>query len=512
MRNASGRDIPEELLSRLGAEPFAGAYARNGRITGKGVNSCIVMPGEDKLARSLEDAIHKIGLRDGMTISFHHHLRNGDYVLNLVLDELARMGFRDITLAASALFECHAPLIGHIRNGVVRRIQSNYMVGPIAQAISQGLLDEPVVMRSHGGRDRAVQSGTLGIDVAFIAAPCADEYGNINGTEGASACGSLGYAFSDANYADKVIAITDNLVPYPAPRISIDQGKVDYVVVVDRIGDAKGIISGTTRMTRDPVGLQIAERAARVIDAAGYIQDGFSFQTGAGGASLAAASYVRDIMRQKGVRGSFGLGGITELLVGMLEEGLFRTLLDTQCFDLKSVESLREDRRHIEISSSMYANPFSKGSVVNKLDAVILGATEIDTDFNVNVTTGSDGSIMGGSGGHCDTAAGSKLSIIVTNLMRSRMPVVVDRVTTINTPGETVDVLVTEYGIAVNPSRPELEKNLVDAGLPVKGIDELKQIAYGLCGRPADLDDSGRVIAAVEYRDGTILDTIRQIS
>ena len=36
---------------------------------------------------------------------------------------------------------------------------------------------------------------------------------------------------------------------------------------------------------------------------------------------------------------------------------------------------------------------------------VILSALEIDTKFNVNVLTGSDGVIRGASGGHCDTAS-----------------------------------------------------------------------------------------------------------
>jgi hypothetical protein len=99
--------------------------------------------------------------------------------------------------------------------------------------------------------------------------------------------------------------------------------------------------------------------------------------------------------------------------VDMLEEGLFRNLFDVQCFDLKAVESYRNNPRHQGMSGSMYGNPHNKGAVVNNLDIMILGATEIDTDFNVNVTTGSSGVIMGGSGGHSDTAAGAKLAIVV---------------------------------------------------------------------------------------------------
>ena len=35
---------------------------------------------------SLEEAIRRSGLKDGMTISFHHHFRGGDKVVNMVVD------------------------------------------------------------------------------------------------------------------------------------------------------------------------------------------------------------------------------------------------------------------------------------------------------------------------------------------------------------------------------------------------------------------------------------------
>ena len=93
----------------------------------------------------------------------------------------------------------------------------------------------------------------------------------------------------------------------------------------------------------------------------------------------------------------------------MLEAGLFRALFDVQCFDLEAVASYRRNEAHQAMSASMYANPWNRGAVVDQLDVVVLGAAEVDLDFNVNVTTGSGGVIMGGSGGHSDTAAGAKL-------------------------------------------------------------------------------------------------------
>ena len=465
----------------------------------------------NKVVQTLREAIALAGVRSGMSISFHHHLRNGDYVLNMVMDELARAGIRDLTVNASSLFDCHRPLVDHIQSGVVTRLRCNYMAAGVGKAISAGVMRNPVEFRTHGGRPAAIADGATPIDVAFIAAPTADTMGNCTGKVGKSACGSLGYAFPDALYAKKVVVITDNLVPYPLTDRSIDETHVDYVVPVDAIGDPAGIVSGTTRITRDPVGLVMADTAARVIQASGLLKDGFSFQTGAGGASLAAAKYLKDIMLRDGIKGSFGLGGITGYLVDMLREGCFERLLDVQCFDLKAVESIREDPRHSEISSMLYASPAARSAVVDSLDVVILGATEIDTDFNVNVHTDSNGSIMGGSGGHSDTAAGAKLAMIIAPLFRARLPIVTDRVTAISTPGSTVDVLVTQRGVAVNPARADLKERLTAAGLPVCDIGALKAEAERFCGTPRKAPHGDRVVADVIYRDGTVIDHIYNV-
>lgn len=463
---------------------------------------------QQKLLPSIAEAVRQCGLCDGMTLSFHHHLRNGDHVLNMVLDAVAAQGLRHMTVNASSLFDVHMPLVDHIKNGVVSAVETDYMAGGLGAHISHGLLEKPVVFRSHGGRPYDIGRGASPVDVAFIAAPTSDPMGNCTGKTGPSACGSLGYAFPDALYAKKVVVITDNLVPYPLRDWSIDETHVDYVVKVDQIGDPAGIVSGTTKITRDPVGLVMADTAARVIAASGLLKDGFSFQTGAGGASLAAAKYLKDIMLREKIQGSFGLGGITGYMVDMLNEGCFEALLDVQCFDLKAVESIRENPRHREISAMHYASPGARSAVVDSLDVVILGATEIDLDFNVNVHTDSQGRIMGGSGGHSDTAAGAKLAMIIAPLSRARLPIVTDRVTCVSTPGDTIDVLVTQKGVAVNPRRAELAQRLRDAGLPVCGIDELKARAEALTGVPAPIARGDRPVAEVLYRDGSHLDTI----
>ncbi len=464
-----------------------------------------------KLISSVKEAIEKTGLKDGMTISFHHHMRNGDFVLNMVLEQAAKMGIKELTVNASSIFDIHEPIIEHIKNGVVTGLECNYMGGKVGKAISQGILEKPVIFRSHGGRAGDMENGSSKIDIAFLAAPCADNMGNCSGKYGPSACGSLGYAFSDAMYADKVVVLTDNLVPYPLKDTSISEGYVDYVVEVPQIGNPARIVSGTTKITRDPVGLRIAGLAAQVVKHSGYLKDGFSFQTGAGGASLAVAKYVEEMMEKENIKGSFCMGGITGYMVDMANKGYFDTILDVQCFDLKAIESIRENPKHQEISAMRYASPAAKSAAVDSLDVVILGATQVDVNFNVNVHTDSNGFIMGGSGGHCDTAAGSKLAIIVAPLIRARLPLIVDEVFCKSTPGETVDVVVTQRGIAVNPKQKELKEKLLKAGLPVKDIEELKQIAEDIAGVPNKVKTGDKVVAKVLYRDGTLLDTITNV-
>ncbi len=512
MNNAIGRELPEYVAGYGRVVPFARAFATRPDMRRWAPAVKTVWPGEDKLLDSLEDVFERIPIKDGMTLSFHHHLRDGDGVANAVLATAAELGLKNLEVALSSVFPVHEPMVDHFESGVVTALDTDYASGSVAEAVSRGVLARPAVLRTHGGRARAIECGQLKIDVAFIAAPAADDYGNINGVGGPTACGSLGYAFPDAEYADWVVAVTDNLIEYPLAPISIPQTRVDFVVQVEKIGDAEGIASGAARITEDPEKLEIARTAAEVIQAAGLIKDGFSFQTGAGGTSLAVTSFVRGMMEKEGVVGSFALGGITGHLVEMLEDGLFRRIIDVQGFDLEAVRSITSNPNHLEIGAGYYANPFNSGCVVNKLDCVILGATGVDTSFNVNVVTGSHGKIMGGSGGHSDVATGAELAIVVAQVLRNGIPIVTDEVLTATTPGETIDVLVTDQGVAVNPRRSDLQDRLMAAGLPVKDITELKLTVDETAGTPRSVEVGDEIVAVVEYRDGTVIDVARQVA
>lgn len=484
-----------------------------------------------KVVETIREAITSAELKDGMAISFHHHLRNGDHVLNMVMDEVAKLGIRDLTVNVSALFDVHMPLVEHIKSGVVTTLQTDYVSRGIGTHISNGVMNNPVEFRTHGGRPADIERGVTPIDVAFVAAATSDKYGNATGRIGKSACGSLGYPVSDAACANKVVVITDNLIDGDLREMSVDsltgelvgimsgspvEGKsitptipaeqVDYVVEVSEIGDPAGIVSGTTKITEDPTGLFMAETATKVIEASGLLRDGFSFQTGAGGASLATSKYLKEIMLRDKIKGSFALGGITSYMVDMLEAGCFEKLLDVQCFDLGAVESIKKNPNHIEISASEYASPINPDAAVNKLDVVILGATEIDTNFNVNVHTDSKGLLMGGAGGHSDASAGAKITMIITPLYRKTNPIVLDQVAYVTTPGKDIDVLVTQAGVAVNTSlekNRELESRLKAAGVNVKSIFDLKREAEEVTGAPKKLVKGEREVAKILYRDNS---------
>lgn len=507
--NSLGRQLPESFAGKTVVpyqDPFS--YKKASDHASRPLRR--VNPGDKKLLGSLREAIEASGLKSGQCIATHHHLRNGDALLNMVVKEIDAMGIRDITIASSSVHPVHAELIPYIQKGVITAIETG-VNGLIGEMASKGELNCPITVRTHGGRARSVISGDVTVDVAFIAAPTCDEFGNMNGYSGPSACGSLGYAHTDAQYAKHVVAVTDNLQPYPVVPISIPMSLVDHVVVVDSLGDPNKIVSTTTRITRDPVGLQIAKYASQVIEASGLLKDGFAFQTGSGGISLAVADRVKQLMSAGQIKGSFGCGGITGYFVDMLEQGLFRALFDVQCFDLKAVGSIGRNPNHLEMSADLYANPYNAGAVVNMLDCVILGATEVDVDFNVNVNTESNGYLLHNTGGHSDAAAGAKLSIITAPLIRGRLPIIRDAVTTVTTPGETIDVIVTERGIAVNEHQADLRKELEKRKIPVMDIHDLRKLATRITGEPKPVEFTDDVVALIEYRDGTIIDAVRKV-
>lgn len=513
MINAVNREIPDELLKN-GKEVYQGKNYMDGKYVKKDsprTRAC-VKPQESKLCQTIREACEKCGAHDGMTFSFHTELRDGDYVASMVAKVLVEeMGLKDITVAATSLGAAQDVIADYIEEGKIIGVQTSGVRGRIGEVISAGKLASPAIIRSHGGRPRAVEAGEVHIDIAFLAAASSDCCGNASGVGGKNNFGSFGFGTHDSHYADHTVIITDTLVDFPNLPSSVSAIDVDCVCVVDDIGDAKKISTKEARVTDNPRELMMAENVAKVIAATPYFKDGFSFQTGVGGPSLAVNRFLEEHMVEKNIKMKFALGGTSSSVCKLQDKGLVEHILDTQDFDQGAIDHIFKHPNHHETSLSEYADAANKGAYVNKLDYVVLSALEIDTDFNVNVITGSDGVLRGAPGGHPDTAAGSKCCIIVTPLTRGRMATVCDKVVTVTTPGDCVDVLVTDYGIAVNPLRPDLIKCLDEAGIPHKTIEELKEKAYSLVGTPDDLEWEDKVVAIVEARDGTILDVVRKI-
>ena len=252
----------------------------------------------------------------------------------MVMKVIAELGIKDLTLCVSSLTSAHECLIDYIRSGVVTGLETSGIRGKLAEAISKDcILENAVIFRTHGGRARAIKSGDVVIDIAFVAASCSDNMGNINGQTGKSAFGSMGYPMVDARYARKTVVITDNIMPYPIYPISIPQTLVDYVVEVKEIGNPEKIGVGPQERARAAVELAIAKYASEVLFASGLIKNGFSYQAGSGGISLSVAGYLSEYMEKNNIVGSFASGGITSTMTEMLEKGYFRTLMDVQTFD-----------------------------------------------------------------------------------------------------------------------------------------------------------------------------------
>lgn len=513
MINAVGREIPDEILKITGKEPFQG----NNYKEGVEYRKCgpIVKPVMDhntsKMVSSIREALEKCGAHDGMTLGFHHHFREGDLIVNMVMKEVHDMGIKDVTICASSLGKAHDPLLEYIEDGTITGIESSGVRGKIGWAISHGKLKGLAIMRSHGGRVRAIQSGETTIDISFIGAPTCDDYGNCKGIGGKSDCGVLSYSFVDGQHANKVVAVTDCLVPFPNYPADIAMTRVDYVCVVDAIGIPEKIATGAAKPTTDMRKLMMADYCTQVVINTPYFKDGFSYQTGVGGASIASAASLAKIMEERGIKMGFAVGGMSKGMVDMLDRGLVGKLLDTQDFDLFAVNSVKRPNHH-RISAGAYANPFNKGAFVNKLDYVVLAALEVDTHFNCNVVVGSDGMISGAQGGHPDAAQGARCTIVICPLLQGRIPAICTDVTTVTTPGESIDIVVTDYGVAVNPARQDLLEALQKADcVPLKTIEELRDIAYGIVGTPQPVRFGERIVGIIEGRDGTVMDVVREV-
>lgn len=462
----------------------------------------------DKLLPSLDAVFDRLEIGDGQVLSFHHHYRNGDRLLNAVVATAQSRGLKGLTICPSSMFPVHAPLVSAFRDGTVTDVVTDYMRGPAADAIIDGDLAGCALLQSHGGRARAISAGQLCIDVAFVGAPLADWEGAATGRGGTLACGPLGYPAVDVRYARKTVVAAHEVTRHNLPHEDIPAAFVDHIIRFPEPGAIAGIQSGSTVPSDTPTARVINTAVTTAIEAAGLLEDGISVQSGAGGYSLSAIPHLGRRMAERSIVGSFLSGGIAGAHTGLLEAGLFREIFDVQCFDLAAVTSSISDPSHHMMSATEYASPLNPSARVNKLSVMLLGATEVDFDFNVNVVTGGLGELLGGPGGHPDAAQGAKLSIVTTALTGGGFAKIVPEVQTLTTLGDDIDLVVTDQGIALNGRCGHLRSDLIAAGLEVVTLEELAEKAQSLAVAQRKAARSGQPRVFVEHRNGTILDWI----
>ncbi|HET7443001.1 MAG TPA: citrate lyase subunit alpha, partial [Terriglobales bacterium] len=158
--NAAGRRVPA-MVNGKPQIPFLGVgkYQPRGRKAAPLVRSNKDYPESgDKRVPDLATALQKCGLRDGMVISSHHHLRDGDKVALMALEAAARLGAKDLLWFPSASFPSQKDAINLMESGTIHHIEGS-MNGPLGDYCTQGKMRGLGVLRSHGGRWQAVQDG-----------------------------------------------------------------------------------------------------------------------------------------------------------------------------------------------------------------------------------------------------------------------------------------------------------------------------------------------------------------
>ena len=509
-------------------KPFVSAFnpaPQTGRFIGRKVAERI--PHRKNKVTTL-DAIMEV-IRDGDTISYPHYYRTGDVGLKMVVEKLREKRKKGIIIYGNAFFDHVDPwLIEATRDGVIGGLYGNPYRALGDHIIKGEVLPWVTIGFSHGDRVRKLQTGEVRIKVAFGPVPIADRYGNANGLLGRpeELCGPVGLFAADAEFADHVCLLAgtvSNSLIMPTP-ISMEQ--VDFVVPVPCAGQNSGIGSGTLDINKakaNPFNAQVADNVTKVMKASGVVRDNFAFQVGSG-AGLVVLDNIRAILKEMKIKANFTIGGITSLHVDMLDEGTVRRLMHGQLFEPspRVFASMLNDPNHHEITTSYYASVANKEAAVNMLDLAVLSALEVDLGFNVN-TVCAGGRIVGGIGGGQDVAAGADLTIIFLPLATGKngkgFPKVVEKVYTRTTPGEVIDVIVTEEYVAVNPAgtssyKDALLANGASAGLKMVSIEELHRksvdaaMAYGSI--PPTPEATGEVVHAIEWRDGTLMDVIRK--
>jgi len=468
-------------------------------------------------------------IKDGDAISYPHYYRMGDKGLQIILKKLKEYKKKGIILYASAIFDNTDPWLAEaFADGTLAGLYGNVYRKIGARVMRGDFLPWQTVGLSHGNRVRKLQTGEVHVKIAFGPVPIADIYGNANGLMGKEdqLCGPLGLFAADSIFADYTCLLAGTIsqqLILPAP---ISMENIDFVVPLDPPGLLSGIGSGTLDLKKirsRNFNQIIAHGVTRVMQAARVMKDNFNFQIGSG-AGLIVLDYIRQMLKQQKTRANFAMGGCTTMHVEMLEEGSIKMLMHGQLFEASTrvIQSLLTHPLHHEITSGYYASVANKESAVNMLDLAVLSALEVDREFNIN-TVCANGKIVGGIGGSQDVAAGADLTILFLPLATGKdgngFPRVVDKVYVKTVPGEVIDVVVTEEYVALNPNskssyREAIKDNAHREGVNLISMDELQDKALAKANeigpRPKPVELTDEVVHIIEWRDGTLLDTIKK--
>ncbi len=514
--NAIGREVPE------GYKPFKSPdidyvpkfipEVYRGNKTGSKVRS------------SIREAVELRGLKNGDTISFHHGLRNGDKVMEIVLREVIDMGFKDLALAPTSLFPCQIPIVMEaIEKGVVTQIKGGSVRGDLGYHIARGGMKKIFETRSHSGRAADIETGQLEIDLAFCAASSCDRFGNANGWRGKpnSMFGPLSFMVPDSRFAKKgFVVVTDNLVSGVSPFLYVGMQQVSDVVEVDSIGDNHGLGSGET-VTTDitPERLHALSNIVAVIKALDIKNRRPCVQLGSG-IGLAAINHFA----KEGILIDMMIGGVTEDLVAAVNSGLVGQLYNGQCFDRVAAITMRTMwAATTPMDMIHYGSPY-RSPVTGMLDVGLLGAIEVDQNFDVNVSTFSNGIPSKAIGGHTEVARGADVTIVQAPLNRKGNIIVREKVTTVSTPGRYfVDFIMTPDGMIMNDTganakaerNRELKARMEKQGAKFLSMAEAVDIAKRRASefpKPIEPIYGDRIVGVSKYLDGTVLDSIREVT
>jgi citrate lyase subunit alpha/citrate CoA-transferase len=513
--NAIGRQVPE------GYRPFKGLdidyIPKFLPEVFRGIKAC------DQMRPSIRAAIERCGLEDGDTISFHHGLRNGDKVLEQVLRVVIDMGFKDIAIAPTSLFPCHIPIIMEaIEKGVVTQIKGGSVRGELGNLIARGGMLKMFETRSHSGRAADVETGQLEIDVAFCAAASSDRFGNCNGWRGKpnSMFGFLSFMVPDSRFAKKgFVVITDTIVQGVSPYLTLGMQQVTDVVEVESIGDNHGLTSGETVTSNiTPERMRTLSNLVSVIKAMDIQGRKPCVQLGSG-IGLAAINHLA----KEGILIDMMIGGVTEDLIAATHAGLVHQLFNGQSFDRVAAITMRSMwNTTTPMDMIQYGSPY-RPPVTGLLDVGLLGGIEVDSNFDVNVTTFSTGIPSKAIGGHVDVARGADVAIVQVPLNRKGQRIIREEVTTVSTPGRyCVDFVMTPEGMIVNdlPTNPkaarnlDLKKKMQKNGTAFLSMDEAISKAAKYAKEfpaPVEPEFGDRIVGVVKYLDGTVLDSIREV-